>query len=128
MCTAEMLADLVEALASPEAAADLVGVLQAWAELASGEVGLEDRVSLTPSGEALLLAQEERKLAAALALARQGPLSTAQLAKTLGTCQETARVIAKDLERRGLLRAQGSNRDRRYILQDEKRGGARDGD
>ena len=115
MCTAEMLADLGEALASPEAAADLVGVLQAWAELASGQVGLEDRVALTPSGEALLLAQEERKLAAALTLARQGPLTTAALAQTLGTCQETARVIAKDLERRGLLRAQGSNRARRYV-------------
>ena len=108
--------DLALALASPEAAADLAGVLAAWAELASGQVGLEDRVALTPAGEALLLAQEERKLAAALALARQGPLSTAQLAKTLGTCQETARVIAKDLERRGLLRALGSNKDRRYVL------------
>ena len=118
--------DLALALASPEAAADLVGVLQAWAELAGGQVGLEDRVSLTPSGEALLLAQEERKLAAALALARQGPLSTAQLAKVLGVCQESARLVAKDLERRGLLRAQGSNRDRRYVLQDESEGGAFD--
>ena len=108
--------DLAQALASPEAAADLVGVLQAWAEVAGGEVRPEDRVRLTPGGEALLLAEDDRKLAAALTLARQGPLSTAQLAKTLGTCQETARVIAKDLERRGLLRAQGSNKDRRYVL------------
>jgi len=107
--------DLAQALASPEAAADLVGVLRAWAEVAGGEVGLEDRVRLTPSGEALLLAEEDRKQAAALVLARGGPLSTAQLAKTLGTCQETARVIAKDLERRGLLRAQGSNKNRRYV-------------
>ena len=116
--------DLAQALASPEAAVDLVGVLAAWAEWAGGEVGLDDRVSLTPAGEALLLAQEERKQAAALVLARGGPLSTADLAQALGTCQETARIIAKGLERRGLLRAQGSNKDRRYILRDESRGGA----
>ena len=108
--------DLAEALASPEAAEDLVGVLRAWAEWAGGQVGLEDRVTLTPSGEALLLAQEERKLAAALALAREGPLSTAQLSEVLGVCQESARLVAKDLERRGLLRAQGCKRGRRYVL------------
>jgi len=113
--TKGVFGDLAEALASPEAAEDLVGVLAAWAEVAGGEVRPGDRVSLTPSGEVFLLAEEDRRLAAALTLAKDGPVGTAELGQRLGVCQETARLVCADLVRRCLLRAQGSNKNRRYV-------------
>lgn len=103
-----LLRELAEALADPDGQDDPVGVLMAWASLAHGDVTPDDR--FWPSG---LLTPRQR---VALDLAVVGPVTSGALALATGVSREAARLDLVALAGKGLLRAQGSTRGRRYVL------------
>ena len=102
----ELLRDLADALASPEGRADPQGVLSAWAALVRGDVTPEARYRpcdpLTPRQHV------------ALDLADRGPVSSGNLAQACGVSREAARLDLVCLAEKGLLRARGGGRGRRY--------------
>ena len=103
----DALQELALAVQDPDFARDPVGVLRAWAELATGRIGPDDRFWLAT------LAPREQ---VAVAMADGGPVTSRALAERVGCSQETARQTLVALAARGLLRACGTGKARRYTL------------
>ena len=108
MNTQELLQDLAAALASEEGQQDLAGMLLAWAGVVRGDVGPEDRYRPCDP-----LTQRQR---VAMGLADKGPVSSGTLAQTTGVSRECARRDLRALAQKGLLKARGERRGRRYII------------
>ena len=108
MNTSDLLQDLAAALDSEEGQQDPQGMLQAWAGVVRGDAGPEDRYRLAEP-----LSQRQR---AALGLADRGPVSSGSLAQATGVSREAARLSLVGLAAKGLLKAQGAGRGRRYII------------
>jgi len=111
MNTQSLLHDLAEALASEEGRADPQGVFQSWAELAAGRISPETRYRLAEPGEPLT---QRQHTALAMAVAK-GEVSSGKLAAACGVSREAARLSLVGLAAKGLLRATGMGRGRRYI-------------
>ena len=104
----DALQELALAVQDEDFAQDPVGVLRAWAELATGRIDPGDRfwpATLAPrEAQALRLAQE------------QGTVTSRALAEAVGVSQERARQTLVALAGKGLLKARGTGKARRYTL------------
>ena len=110
MDTAEMLADLGEALQSEEAREDLGGILRAWARIATGQCDPDrERWAVVP------IPLDPRE-ALALTMAEKGPLTSADLARASSYSQEACRLTLATLVERGALVRVGNHKSARYCL------------
>lgn len=119
------LAELGDALAQPEALADLPGVLASWRRCVVGTVTPDTRAGV-PTAEAGRLGiggplhrfgdePAQRREAGALRLAREaGRVTSAELAALCGCSGETARQTLAKLCQDGHLAAYGERRGRWY--------------
>ena len=103
----DALKDLALAVQDEDFAQDPVGVLRAWAELATGRIDPGDRF-----WPATLAPREQ----VAVAMADVRPVTSRALAERVGCSQETARQTLVALAGKGLLKARGTGKARRYTL------------
>jgi predicted HTH transcriptional regulator len=112
MNTEALLADLAEALKSPEAHDDLGGIMESWAALVRGDVSPNDRFHLVAPAS---LPQPPRRRAI-LAEAAKGPVTSGSLATALHWDSETIRLDLRALVGAGILRRSGDKRGTKYTL------------
>lgn len=135
----EALRELGDALAQPEALADLPGVLDSWRRVVCGAVGPDTRAGYVvaggresasaasaPSGAWADMRPGERRCAMAMNMARTAPggvIRSRELAEAAGVSPETARLDLAVLCERGALEAHGQKRARYYTVRRAGRDG-----
>jgi hypothetical protein len=106
----DLLRDLALAMLDPDGQRDPEGMMQAWAQIATGVID-PDRVRYGIPGQPTVPAQRQKLI---LELARSAPVTSGQLAALLHYDAETMRKDLRVLAHRGLLMRTGRTRDTVY--------------